>query len=101
MAIFLASQIFIINNATSYDSKSAASASLGVGEFELFDVFEMRRHGFWAGNEAKIWKLYMNIDLKKIICTYYTLWKRCSTKRFGDPTFQQMPDQETHSDSKV
>lgn len=88
VAIFLASQIFIINNATSYDSKSAASASLGVGEFELFDVFEMRRHGFWARNEAKIRKLYMNIGLKKIICTYmihcsqmfqHSNW--CQTKR--------------------
>lgn len=76
VAIFLASQIFIINNATSYDSKSAASASLGVGEFELFDVFEMRRHGFWARNEAKIWKLYMNVGLKKIMRTYIINYKR-------------------------
>lgn len=76
VAIFLASQIFIINNATSYDSKSAASASLGVGEFELFDVFEMRRHGFLARNEAKIWKLYMNVGLKKIMCTYIMNYKR-------------------------
>ncbi|CAL1170137.1 unnamed protein product [Cladocopium goreaui] len=56
IAIFLSSQIFI-NNATakSPSESSTNSASLGVGEFELFDLFEMRRYGLakWLREHRK------------------------------------------------
>eukprot|EP00435_Cladocopium_sp_Y103_P036830 s365_g9.t1 len=57
IAIFLSSQIFIINNATAGvgESSTTKSASLGVGEFELFDLFEMRRYGLakWLREHRK------------------------------------------------